>query len=348
MATHIALIVGLCLVFLLGTALPVNVGAVALVAAFVIGTTFAGMSSAAILGGFPGDLLVTVVGITYLFAIAQGNGTVDLLVRGAVRIVRGRTALLPWVFFCLTGLMTGMGAVSPGAVAIVAPVALRFAYQHNINPLLMGLMVIHGAQAGGFSPLSIYGGITNQVMVRANLPADEVYLFFASLGFNFLAAVAVYLFFGMRRRLPRSASPQRVEVAPSQTGPRALNGRILVTLLGICALGIGGVALDLNVGLVAMSVAVVLTMLFPREQKQAIDKVPWSTVVPGVRCRHVRGCAAEVRHHRLRGAIRLGAGRAGFRSAAAVLRGRPGLGLRIHGRCARRHHPARSAAAPAG
>ena len=33
----------------------------------------------------------------------------------------------------------------------------------------MGLMVIHGAQAGGFSPISIYGGITNRIVEKAEL-----------------------------------------------------------------------------------------------------------------------------------------------------------------------------------
>ena len=62
-------------------------------------------------------------------------------------------------------MLTAVGAVSPGAVAIIAPIALGFAAQHGISPLLMGLMVVHGAQAGGFSPISIYGGITNGVVV---------------------------------------------------------------------------------------------------------------------------------------------------------------------------------------
>ena len=33
---------------------------------------------------------------------------------------------------------TAIGAVSPAAVAIVAPIALGFAVQFKINPLLMG------------------------------------------------------------------------------------------------------------------------------------------------------------------------------------------------------------------
>ena len=72
--------------------------------------------------------------------------------------------------FVIAAVLTSVGAVSPGAVAIIAPIALGFATQYKISPLLMGLMVIHGAQAGGFSPISIYGGITNGVVAKAGLP----------------------------------------------------------------------------------------------------------------------------------------------------------------------------------
>ena len=109
---------------------PVNMGALAL-AWPALSELFVDMSAASILAGFPGDLFVTLVGITYLFAIAQNNGTIDWLVRQAVRSVRGRTVAIPWVMFFVTALLTSVGAVSPGAVAIIAPVALRFSQQYQ-------------------------------------------------------------------------------------------------------------------------------------------------------------------------------------------------------------------------
>ena len=38
-------------------------------------------------------------------------------------------------------------------------------------------------------------------------------------------------------------------------------------------------AFSLNVGLVAVTVAVVLTLLAPNEQKNAVDKIGWSTIL---------------------------------------------------------------------
>ena len=66
--------------------------------------------------------------------------------------------------FAVTALLTAIGAASPAACAIIGPIALGFAGRYKISPLMMGMIVVHGAQAGGFSPISIYGIITNSVM----------------------------------------------------------------------------------------------------------------------------------------------------------------------------------------
>ena len=68
--------------------------------------------------------------------------------------------------FAVTALLTAIGAASPAACAIIGPIALGFAGRYGISPLMMGMFVVHGAQAGGFSPISIYGTITNSVMER--------------------------------------------------------------------------------------------------------------------------------------------------------------------------------------
>jgi di/tricarboxylate transporter len=319
MSAEIISILVLAAMFVVATLLPINIGVMAFVAAFVVGTALTDLEGGDILDGYPGGLAVTLIGITYLFAIATNNGTIHWLVRLATKAVRGHLVAIPWVMFLVAGVLTAFGAVSPAAVAIIAPVALGFAYQYHINPLLMGIMVVHGAQAGGFSPISIYGSITNGIVEESGLPGSPLTLFLASLLFNVAIGVLGFFLFGgaklLRRKIAapepvgaptgrvrghadpaqqrsadhdteeadaassQSTSDMREEVAQEMAGSVRPTAYQLVTLLGLVGLGVATLVFDLDVGLVAMTVALVLVLVSPHTQKKAIGQISWPVVL---------------------------------------------------------------------
>jgi di/tricarboxylate transporter len=337
MSPELISILVLALIFVVATVLPINIGVLAFVGAFLVGTLVADQSTDDIIGGFPSDLFLILVGITFLFAIAQNNGTIDWLVELAVRGVRGRIGAIPWIMFLIAAVLTSVGAVSPGAVAIIAPIALGFAVQYKISPLLMGLMVIHGAQAGGFSPISIYGGITNGVVERAGLPLNETATFLASLIVNLAVAVALFAVLGGRDLLRRRADvaeqpvedarspaaaggdrptagavppvhaavPQKgaqvygdsemearseekelerapapsSEKEPAEQVPPSSRAYQLLTVAGLVTLAALTLVFDLDIGFVAITIGLVLSLISPQLQKRAVGQVTWPEIV---------------------------------------------------------------------
>lgn len=297
MSAELISILVLVVVFVIATTRSINMGALAFAAAFGVGTLAAGMDADGIFAGFPGDLFVVLVGVTFLFAIARANGTTDWLVHASIGLVGGRIALIPWVMFAITAALTAIGAVSPAAVAIVAPLALGFAARHNISPLLMGAMVVHGAQAGGFSPISIYGSIVNGIVARENLPGNEMVLFLSSFTVNLVIAAIVFVICG-GMKLSRTGAPLAVATATGgpgaakaldtvQTGavpatpvesPRLTPARV-ATLISLAALVVGTLAFDLDVGLAAITLAVLLSIVWPDTSKKAIGQITWPTVL---------------------------------------------------------------------
>jgi di/tricarboxylate transporter len=322
MSPELISILVLVVVFVIATTRSVNMGALAFAAAFAVGELVADLDADGIFAGFPGSLFVVLVGVTYLFAIARANGTTDWLVHAAIRLVRGRVALIPWVMFALTGALTAIGAVSPAAVAIVAPIALSFAARYGISPLLMGAMVVHGAQGGGFSPISIYGTIVNGIVEREKLPGNEIFLFLASLVVNLVIAAAVFVVFGGPKLWARGSvtaeddtgaeggtnsegvtegtgasgsgpkeSGTRPSASPSPT-PTAVATRPgtpddvvlltparIATLAALVALVVAVLAFDLDAGLTAITLAVVLSTLWPEDSRKAVGEIAWSTVL---------------------------------------------------------------------
>lgn len=232
MSAPVLSIIILAVMFLLATVLPLNMGALAFVGAFLLGSVVLGMSTNDILANFPGGLFLTIVGVTYLFAIAQNNGTIDLLVRGAVRMVGSKVALIPWVMFAITAVITAVGALSPAAVAIIAPIALSFAAKHKINPLMMGMMVIHGAQAGGFSPIAVYGVTVNGIIAKTELEANPMAIFLASFFFNLAIALVLFIVLG-GSKLMSTTGGRLVEQAAEKRMSVSIGARVAgVTLQG--------------------------------------------------------------------------------------------------------------------
>src|SRR3982074_313075 len=210
MPVELISILVLAVIFLIATVRSVNLGALAIGAAFILGISVLhaadiGKKTSIIFAGFPGDLFVILVGVTYLFAIAKSNGTVDWVIQAAIRGVRGRIGLIPWVMFLVTACLTAIGAVVPASVALIAPIGMGFASRYKINPIMMGLMIINGASAGGFSPMSIFGSITNGVVDKAGLPGNPTLLFVASFVFNLAISLVAFFMWGGRNLLPRRA-----------------------------------------------------------------------------------------------------------------------------------------------
>ncbi len=307
-------------IFLLSTLLPIHMGVLAISAAFVLGILLlpGGFSpealdekSGLISDGFPGDLFITLAGVTFLFGIAKNNGTVDWLVHASVRSVGGRVALIPWVFFGVTGVLTGIGAVVPAAVAIIAPIGMTFARKYGINQVLMGLMVINGATAGGFSPLSIFGSITNDTVASAGLDGSPLFLFLASFVFNVILGAITFVLFGGRKLIgvrdagdgelvaagesketkfregPAEQTGQKT-TAMSSASPRSEPGDAPVTTLdfhrsmtitGMVILTLGAFFLQLDVGFFSFLIGSLLCLLKPKITKGAVGEIAWPTIL---------------------------------------------------------------------
>ncbi|OWA09611.1 hypothetical protein B9W68_17080 [Streptomyces sp. CS227] len=296
MSAELLSILVLAVLFVVGTTRSVNMGALAFAAAFGVGTLAAGLDADGIFAGFPGDLFVVLVGVTYFFAIARANGTTDWLVHAGIRLVRGRIALIPWVMFTVTGVLTAIGAVSPAAVAIVAPLAMGFAARYGIKPLLMGALVVHGAQAGGFSPISIYGSTVNGILEREGLPGSPVALFLASLFANLAIAALLFVALGGLRLRGRDLGDEETTdgegggsggTGTTVTGTRAtpdadllrLTPARIATLVGLVALVVAVLVFDLDAGLTAITLAVLLAVIWPEDSKAAVAHITWPTVL---------------------------------------------------------------------
>lgn len=252
----------------------INVGLIAIAAAWLIGVYGMDMKPDAVAAGFPTGLFLTLVGTTLLFAIAETNRSLEGLASRAFHLARGNAYLLPILFFVLG---FGFAAVGPGAVAgvaLVVPLAMALAQRASLPPLLTALMVANGANAGNLSPLSSVGIIANSKMAAVGLVGHEWKTMLANLIAHLLVAVLAYAFF--LYRLPRTAA----DSAPASTIAAPPFERAQHLTLAVIGVWVAGVVLfKLHVGLSAIAAALVLIALRTGDENAAIRRIPWGIIL---------------------------------------------------------------------
>ncbi|KHK97093.1 C4-dicarboxylate ABC transporter [Microbacterium mangrovi] len=305
--------------FAVATLRKVHTGILMFAVAAGVGLFLAGMPLDDVVAGFPLNLLVLLVGVTYFFAIAQVNGTIDRLVEFTVARVGTNAFLLPILFFVLTAGIAAMG--SPLAGLVMAPVGMPIARKHRVDPMLMGLAIGGGISSGAFAPTSLFGIVTVSTAESAGVDLNPLVLFAIAAGTNIVLLAVAYVLFGgralsRRRFVPadftREFSEESSEHRPAGAGddgaipvnasgsaadgvrvlaesrpvasPQRMQVVHLVTL-GLMVALIGTVillallGLDPDIGVLAFVFASVLMLIDPPSGRAAVSKIDWSTVL---------------------------------------------------------------------
>jgi di/tricarboxylate transporter len=277
---HTLGVAGLALIFIIGTLRPINLGVLALVLTFLIGTFVVHEAPREMYSGFPVDLFVLLTGVTYLFGVAVKNGTVDWIVEASVRRAQGRRALVPWIVFALAAAPAMAGALGSTGVALLAPLAMRVAERCEIDRRLMGLMVVHGAAAGNFSPLNVLGAIVHQAVTSRGLEMSVWTLFAGNLIANLAVAVVLVIIFRGRRPFAGSAAATTPALAVSKdTGSRPLAIDQICTIAALAGVAVIALGFGLSIGFLAFGAAAILQLAFPKSSEGAERLVAWGVVL---------------------------------------------------------------------
>jgi len=296
----IALIV-LVAIFAISAIRNIHMGALALVAALIVGVLVVGESFDDVLGGFPVDALLILLGITFLFGIAREVGVIDWLVDRSVRLIGDRVALIPWAMFIIGTLVACLGT-SHAAFTIV-PIAMSLAAKHRIHSTMMAIVMSSAIVGGALAPTSINGITVMTVAQTAGIPYNPALMFGLSVGINTIVVLVAFFMFGGRELISRGRTARAASLAAATSGSlgtggsarggtallaktelKPLTGFQTVVLVSIPLLVIGFFAItllevDLNLGAVALTLAVVLSFIKPDVGRKAMTRVDWSTIL---------------------------------------------------------------------
>jgi di/tricarboxylate transporter len=254
----------------------INVGFVAIVLAWIVGTTVAGLRVEQVVSAFPATLFVTLAGITLLFAQAQNNGTLDRIAHRAVHYAKGTPGLIPILFFVMTAAIASMGPGNIASVALMAPLGMAAAGRYGISPFLMAIMIANGGAGGSLSPLTPTGVIVNGLAAKMGLENVQWAIYLNNLLVHAVVALGGYLLLGGWKLLGRR---EVVDVAADEPTHEPFGWRHWVTTAVIAALVGSVIAFNINVGVAAFAGAVVLTLVRAADEQAAVKAMPWGVIM---------------------------------------------------------------------
>ena len=289
MALQLTAIAIFIAVFAIATLRRVHLGIMMFAAACGVGVWLAGMPLSDVVGGFPVSIMVLLVGVTYFFAIAQANGTIDRVIEAALGRIGDNAVTLPFVFFALTAGISAMG--SPLAGLVMAPIGMPVAKRYGMDPMLMALAIGSGISAGSFAPTSLFAIVSYGTAHQANIDLNPLTLFAVAVVANLGLLIAAFLIFGgpilIGRRVASGGTGAAV-LAREGTGDAPLCapfGRnqiaTVVCMIGLVVAVIAASISGLNpdIGVLCFAFGAALALIDPTSGMTAVSKIDWSTVL---------------------------------------------------------------------
>lgn len=311
MPIDLLLAICLVLVFVVGSVTKLNLGAVGLAAALILGTFVLGEDLPTILSGFPMSLLLLFLGVTYLFSTASANGTIAWIIARSTRLVRGRRMAIPLGMMLSAALLCSVGVPTPGVVVVLAPIGIRLAVEARLPVLVAVVPMLIGGSVGTFSPIGVHGVIAAASTGASGVSVDPLMLYLVSLAGGALVASLFLLVFVVFGKLPvfsvlfgRPREPQldrdgdgggailrstdtrpdgrNVAVATTTTVSTSLATQpstlVLVSTIGAFVLLIlGSLLFEIDLGMLALLLAMLLHLSFPR--KDSASRINWDLIL---------------------------------------------------------------------
>lgn len=260
----------LLLAIFLGFVRKMNTGLLCIAFALVLGR-MSGVSDAVIMKGFNSSLFIMLLGVTYLFSMAQINGSLDLLAQKVIALAGRRVYLIPVIIYVFSIVLAALGPGSVPTMAIMMVFSMSLAAEMKISPVLLSTLTVLGSCAGGLSPLAATGIIGANLCAEFGLTGIENDFLLNGVFSFTVYAVIVYMWLGGYKL--RAADDLGEKVIPS------FNRKQLLTIAGIVAMVFMVMLLHINVGLVSFAVAAVLSFLRVSEEAKAIRHIPWNTLL---------------------------------------------------------------------
>jgi len=270
-------LLSLIFVIALGVYAKKNIGIISLAVAIVLGM-IGGLSSNDVISGFPTSLFLNLFGMFFFFAIAQNNGSLELLSKKLFVSFDRYAVVYPFIVFLVSALIT---IVDPGGLTgyVVLPaITMSVGYQMGYNPIMIGILTIFGANATLMTPVGVFGNTTNLIVNDAGFPNYATQILLNGVIMFSIAGILVYIGFRGWKRNYKTNGKLSLEGNAGPTDLPAFNAQQKLTLLMLILMILAIMFLNTHAGLTALVFSIILLLAKAASEKDAFLGVPWETI----------------------------------------------------------------------
>lgn len=260
----------LLLAIIIGFARNANVGILCVGFSMILSIVYK-VDIKTVIAGLSSSLFIQMVGITYLFAIIQGNGTLELLARKMVRLVGTKTHLIPFVMYILGCIVCAIGPGAIPSLAIIPVIAIPVAVSAGVNPIMTAIIGDLGVMSGRMSPLTPESAVVRELMKQQGLEANTIPIMICLTFTALICVVLVYIYY-------KGWKVEKVEATTKEKLP-SFEPKQWLSILGLVVLAVGALFFSWNVGFTGFLVGSILIVLGCANEKKAISAIPWNVIL---------------------------------------------------------------------
>ena len=214
----------LLIAIFLGFFRHMNTGLLAIGFSLVLGR-LNGIPDKEVINGFNYSLFMILLGVTYLFSLAQLNGSLELLAKKVVALAGKHTFMIPIVIYVFSVVLSALGPGTVPTMAIMMVFSMALAAEMGINPAMLSALSVLGASGGGVSPLAATGIIGINLCAGFGLTGiEKQFLMNGILSSTVYGAIVYFLLGGYKLHSDKVISQD--DIPP-------FNKNQIITLIGI-------------------------------------------------------------------------------------------------------------------
>lgn len=286
------IVLAILVAVIIGYKTKINTGLVAMAFSYIIGAFLMGLKPKEIIGGWPVTTMFVIFSVSLFYNFALLNGTLEKTARLLLYSCRNFPALLPFALYFASAIIAALGAGFFTVMAFMAPITLLICKEAEMDELIGAVAINCGALSGANFMTSGSGVIFRGLIDEAGLMSDSfsisIVIFISSVIFSLLL-ISLFMILGKRKmgeiKAEKFTKPEKFD--EKQKFNLILMILMIVILLTFPILNIiipnneliAYINSKMDVGLVAIIFSLIALFTGMADEKEAIAKVPWNTII---------------------------------------------------------------------